>query len=280
MSDFNLSEILEGEKPAAGATNEAPHNDTEETISKRKAGQIKADRKRQEELRQMVAEATAAAVREAMSGLQQQRQPEKQPVDFTQAAPESFRNEYGEVIKGFDPMLRSLRDDVLGETNRLADERVGALQSQMQRLQESFAVNAAGNKYEGDEDFEDFLDEETEVGVSRRTALESWKKGDPAKYATVYQNVVRKFEESKGRKAGFGDMAAPAKTIDAQGEPANVKKNQWSLPKVEQLITSETAKGPRSDPRKIGQLEKIRMLMIEGRTDELDRMVAQQKQRA
>jgi hypothetical protein len=272
MSEENLSDIL-GLNDVATAVVESPNQtsepvkETTEQISRRKQGQIEADRRRQEaeEKRfEVFAEKLLSRVLPA-----QKPEPQRQ-VSALEAAPQEWRDEYSELGKGLDPVLNQLERNVTSGFEGRLSQSEQRLNDEIGTLKRMVANSSVQSKYDGNPDFEDFLEEIDPIGgMPLRVMLDYHANNNPQAYATAKAAVVNRYERLKGNSGGatLSDMSSPVSEVKARTEPAQATSNpKWTLDGINKLLENEKRKGPEANVKVVDSLSKIAAMFRQGKT--------------
>ena len=272
MSEENLSDILGLNEPTTAVVEPAnqtsePVKETTEQISRRKQGQIEADRRRQEaeEKRfELFAEKLLSRVLPA-----QKPEPQRQ-VSALEAAPQEWREEYSELGKGLDPVLNQLERNVTSGFEGRLSQSEQRLQDEIGTLKRMVANSSVQSKYDGNPDFEEFLEEIDPIGgMPLRVMLDYHANNNPQAYATAKAAVVSRYERLKGNSGGatLSDMSSPVSEVKARTEPAQATSNpKWTLDGINKLLENEKRKGPEANLKTVDALSKIAAMFRQGKT--------------
>lgn len=276
MSEENLSDIL-GLNEQATAVAESPNQtvepvkETTEQVSARKQGQVNADKRRREEDDRRTAAIVQTAVESAISRLvPQQAQQEVRQVSALEAAPQEWRDEYSDLGKGLDPVLNQLQRNVTSGFEGRLSQSEQRLNDEIGTLKRMVANSSVQSKYDGNPEFEDFLEEIDPVGgMPLRAMLDYHASNNPQAYATAKAAIVSRYERLKGsgNSATLSDMSSPVSEVKARTEPAQATSNpKWTLESIGKLLENEKRKGPEANRNTVDALVRIASMFREGKT--------------
>jgi len=244
----------------SGAQEQQPQSNGNDA-NKRREGQIRAEEKRKREQEEREARLVASAVETALSKVMpqfaQQRQevaPQRpeMPDVFAGVAPEALE-QYGDLR----PILEQVANNAanrgrmqaaqefesrFGQLDQKYGDRFNEIGGVLPQLQQGMVNSMAGvnNSILADSAFQDYLEGETDAGVSRRDAMAFWQKSDPQKAATMLGKFAANFQRETKPVTGYDHMAAPKQSMATvqSSEPAK----RFSLAKITSMREAELNK--------------------------------------
>jgi hypothetical protein len=229
--------------------------------NKRREGQIRAEEKRKREQEEREARLVASAVETALSKVMpqftQQRQeapPAKPelPDVFAGISPEALE-QYSELR----PILEQVANNAanrgrmqatqefetrFGQIDQRYGDKFSEISGVLPQLQQGMVNSMAGvdSSILSDPAFQDYLEGETDAGVSRRDAMAFWQKSDPQKAAVMLGKFSANFQRETKPITGFDHMAAPAQSNATVQSSQPAKR--FSLAKIQSMREAELNK--------------------------------------
>jgi hypothetical protein len=245
--------------------------DKEALAEKRRQGAVKAEEKRkkeQDERERRIADeaaerATAAALKAFQAQLTATQAPTPKVVQKSASdyLPEDFKTTYTDVANGFTPAL----DAVFGVAQSSSD-RLAELEKQFASMNGKIAEASTASKLDDDSDFQNFLNGETDAGVSRKNALEHWKNADINRYRQLKSKYEDQFRKESGNTT-IDEFAQPTTTQSPAVPQAKKADLGEVLTKINRSIEAELGKGPMSNRGRVEKLTEARAWFQAGDTE-------------
>ena len=244
--------------------------DKEALAEKRRQGAVKAEEKRkkeQEERERRIADeaaqrATEAALKAFQAQLATQAQsPKVAPKSASDYLPEEFKSTYQDVANGFTPAL----DAVFGVAQSSSD-RLAELEKQFASMNGKIAEASTASKLDDDSEFQDFLNGETDAGVSRKNALEHWKNADINRYRQLKSKYEDQFRKEKGNTT-IDEFAQPSTTQSPSVTQAKKTSPVDAINRINREIEAELSRGPMSNRGRVEKLTEARLWLQKGEQD-------------